>query len=76
MDNLKAEFVTTELRKLLIAIDNKISYCTYMITENGEEIVSVWWTDDFSNITNKVRVCVTGDSLAQLTIDVIKKAVM
>ena len=75
MKNSKAKFVTTELTKLLKAMDSEIHSCTYTIKDNGEEIVTVW-SGFFGEADCDCKVCVTGDSLAQLTIDVIKKAVM
>lgn len=75
MNDLKAKFVTTELTELLKAMDNKIHSCTYAVNDNGEEIVTVW--DNIYGEPNcGLQVYVTADSLAQLTIDVIKKVIM
>lgn len=70
MNTLKSEFVSNELTMLLKTLDNTIRSCTYY--EDGDEIVVVQFNDG----SCELKVCVTGDSLAQLTIDVIKKSIM
>ena len=71
MNTLKGDFVLNELTTLLKTLDNTVHSCTYTY-ENDNEIVTVWFDDGYFG----ENVCVTGDSLAQLTIDVIKKAIM
>lgn len=70
--NSKGAFSASELLSLLKAIDPTVHSCTYTVRDNGEEIVAVWF-DDGNFFEN---VCVTGDSLAQLAIDVLKKVIM
>lgn len=72
MNYSKGDFSATELFSLLKAIDPTVHSCTYTVRDNGEEIITVWFDD--GNFGENVRV--TGDSLAQLTIDVLKKIIM
>ena len=71
MNNSKDEFVTNELTMLLKAIDGMIDRCTYTSDEKNE-FVTVWFKD--SDISE--TACITGDSHAQLTVDVLRKIIM
>lgn len=71
MNTLKNDFVVTKLAELLKSFDSTVHSCTYTY-ENENEIVTVWFDDGYFG----EKVCVTGDSLAQLTLDVIKKVIM
>ncbi len=66
----KEYFVRTSLKSMLFDVDSNILDAYYKHqSEEEEEYVVI----EFINLRNKVKVCVTGDSLLAIAHDVIKK---
>lgn len=64
----KEYFVRTSLKLMLFDVDSNILDAYYK-HQSEEEYVVI----EFINLRNKVKVCVTGDSLLAIAHDVIKK---
>ena len=70
MYDKKEYFVRTSLKSMLFDVDSNILDAYYKHqSEEEEEYVVI----EFINLRNKVKVCVTGDSLLAIAHDVIKK---
>ena len=70
MYDKKEYFVRTSLKSMLFDVDSNILDAYYKHqSEEEEEYVVI----EFINVRNKVKVCVTGDSLLAIAHDVIKK---
>lgn len=72
MNEKKFNFVRHELLNLLQAIDHDIIDVEYQICM-GEEYVEIQWLNHKTDHTYCKKVCVSGDSLKAITIDVLKK---
>lgn len=70
MYDKKEYFVRTSLKSMLFDVDSNILDAYYKHqSEEEEEYVVI----EFINLRNKVKICVTGDSLLAIAHDVIKK---
>lgn len=67
-ENQKATFVRGELSALLRKTDSDIIQAVYALHTNGEEFVNVYYRNGACK-----KICVTADSLAALTRDVMWK---
>lgn len=72
MNEKKFNFVRHELLNLLQAIDRDIIDVEYQICK-GEEYVEIQWLNHKTDHTYCKKVCVSGDSLKAITIDVLRK---
>lgn len=68
----KDRFVRGELRAMLQAIDGDIIRTEYQVI-GGEEYVQVDWLIHGSGRDFHKKICVTGDNLRALAIDVLRR---